>query len=106
MFNECLSRQSGLVINIVGTDDISLLPRLVTGLTEVGQGGGGRSANPPPPCCPVYTPQSVVSRFPPTHPGIRAASGRQRTGGVDTIHSSFAAASRLPPFPLCCQPCI
>ena len=29
---------------------------------------------------------------------IRAAGGRKRTGGVDTIHSSFAAAPRLPPF--------
>ncbi len=28
-FNECLSRQPSLVINIVGTDDISRLPRLV-----------------------------------------------------------------------------
>jgi hypothetical protein len=32
----------------------------------------------------VYTPQSVVLQFPPTHPGIRAAGGRKRTGGVDT----------------------
>jgi hypothetical protein len=33
---------------------------------------------------------------------IRAAGGRQRTGGVDTIHSSFAAApmfTSLSPFP-------
>ena len=37
---------------------------------------------------------------------IRAAGGRERTGGVDTIHSSFAAAPRLPPFPLFRQPCI
>ncbi len=35
MILECLSRQSSLVINIVGTDDISQLPRLGTGLTEV-----------------------------------------------------------------------
>jgi hypothetical protein len=105
MENECLSKQSSLVINIVGTDDISRLPRLVMGLTEVG-GGGGPVSQPHPLCCPVYTPQSVVSRFPPTHPGIRAASGRQRTGGVDTIHRSFAAAPHLPPFPLFQQPCI
>jgi hypothetical protein len=32
--------QSSLVINIVGTDDISQLPRLGTCLTEVGWGGG------------------------------------------------------------------
>jgi hypothetical protein len=31
MDNECLSRQSSLVINIVGTDDISRLTRLATG---------------------------------------------------------------------------
>jgi hypothetical protein len=53
--------KSSLVINIVGTDDISLLPRLDTGLTEVGCGGGGH-VNTPLPRCPVYTPQSVVSR--------------------------------------------
>jgi hypothetical protein len=37
---------------------------------------------------------------------IRAAGGRQRTGGVDTItiHSSFAAAPCLPPFPLSGNP--
>jgi hypothetical protein len=47
---ECLSRQSSLVINIVGTDDISRLPRLVTGLTltEVWGGGLGRSSTTPP----------------------------------------------------------
>jgi hypothetical protein len=45
---ECLSRQSSLVINIVGANGISRLPRLVTGLTEVGRGGGGQ-VNPPPP---------------------------------------------------------
>ncbi len=44
-FVECLSRQPSLVINIVGTDDISRLPRLVTGFTNVGWmgvGGGGQ----------------------------------------------------------------
>ncbi len=104
-YYECLSRQSILVVNIVGTDDISRLPHLATGLTDDGRGGGvtGRS-QPPPPCCPVYTPQSVVLQFPPTHLGIRAAGGRQRTGGVDTIHSS--AALRLSPNSLFLQPCI
>jgi hypothetical protein len=68
----------------------------------LGRGGGGGQVNPPPPRCPVYTPQSVGLRFPPTHPRIRAAGGRQRTGGVDTIYSSFAAAptfTSLSPFP-------
>ncbi len=46
---ECLSRQSSLVINIVGTNSISRLPRLVAGLTEVGRGGGGQVTPPPPP---------------------------------------------------------
>ncbi len=59
---ECLSRQSSLVINIVGTDDISRLPRFSDGFDRsMGGGGGlGRSSTTPP-CCPVYTPQSVVS---------------------------------------------
>ncbi len=60
---ECLSRQSSLVINIVGTDDISRLPRLATGLTDDGWGGGGVDEEVnlnPPPRCPVYTPQYVV----------------------------------------------
>ncbi len=64
-----------------------------------GGGGRGRAAPPPPPCCPVYTPQSVVSRCTPTHLRIRAASGRQWTGGVDTVHSSFAAAHLYLSFP-------
>jgi hypothetical protein len=50
--NECLSRQSSLVINIVGTDEISQLPRLGMGLIEVGWGGG--EVKTPPPRCPVY----------------------------------------------------
>jgi hypothetical protein len=33
--NGCLSRQPSLVINIVGTDDSSRLPHLVTGSTDV-----------------------------------------------------------------------
>jgi hypothetical protein len=40
LFPECLSRQSSLVINIVGTDDIGWLPSLATGLTDDGLGGG------------------------------------------------------------------
>jgi hypothetical protein len=64
---ECLSRQSSLVINIVGTDDISRLPRLATGLTDDGRGGGGGNKEVyPTPRCPVYTPQSVVLPFPAT----------------------------------------
>jgi hypothetical protein len=55
--HECLSRQSSLVINIVGTDDISRLPRLVTGLTE---------APPPPLLSCVYS--SVCCFAIPAHP--------------------------------------
>jgi hypothetical protein len=61
--NGCLSRQPSLVINIMGTDDISRLPRLVTGLTDLGW-GGGQIAPPPPPSV-----HSSVSCFAiPAHP--------------------------------------
>jgi hypothetical protein len=64
---ECLSRLSSLVINIVGTDDISQLPRLGTGLTEVGWGGEGADQHPPPP--PLSCVHSSVCCFAiPAHP--------------------------------------
>ncbi len=46
---ECLSRQPSLVINIVGTDDISQLPHLVRVWQMLGGGERGRSTLPPPP---------------------------------------------------------
>jgi hypothetical protein len=64
-------------------------------------GGGVNQPFPPGPVC---THQSLVSQFLPTHSGIKVASDCQGTGGVDTIHSSFAAALHLPPFPLFRQP--
>ncbi len=64
--------------------------------------GGRGQINPPP--GPAYTPQSVVSQFPPTHPGFRAVGGRQQTGGVDTINSSFAAPCIYLPFPFSGNP--
>jgi hypothetical protein len=105
---ECLSRQSSLVINIVGTENISRLLRLVRGLTGVwrGAGGGvGRAGQPSPtPHCPVYTPQSFVWRLPPTHPGIRAAGGAIKQEGM----TQHIAALQLPyvclPFPFSGNP--
>jgi hypothetical protein len=67
MSHECLSRQSSLVINIVGTDDISRLPRLATGLTDDGWGGrGDEEVNPPPPLSCVHS--SVCCFAIPAHP--------------------------------------
>jgi hypothetical protein len=81
---ECLSRQSSLVINIVGTDGISRLPHLVTGLTEVGRGGGGGQVNPPPLSC-VHS--SVCCFVIPTHPPGDKGGQRPQTdrrGGHNT----------------------
>ncbi len=77
---ECLSRQSSLVINIVGTDDISRLPRLATGLTDDVWGGGvtRRSTLPPAVLCTLLSLLFCNSR-PPTrglgHPA--AANGQE-----------------------------
>ncbi len=63
--DECLSRQPSLVINIVGTDDISRLPLLVRVWQMLGGGEGGRSTLPPPLSC-VHS--SVCCFAIPAHP--------------------------------------
>ncbi len=54
----------------------------------------------------MYTPQSVVWRLTPTHPGIRAAGSSHWTGGVDTIQYIAALQLRYVylPFPFSGNP--